>query len=246
MSVHIGACVGQSGSWERLALPSLQFLGLKDMKTRRGAKSIAKAYNSIIDEVVQEDADGLILLHDDVEVRSPFGDEFYQLLADDSIAVVGAVGARSPEGMSWWTGPPEGRRGTSVDTFDTHRFSRGTEDVDVVDGYFLGLSKWALRNLRFDEKLIQGFHAYDADICSQARAAGRRVVVTDLDLVHHNKRGISNLDAYFAADFAWRLKWKQAPWTSRLEWRTRRYLHTIAGSLRPRNLAVSGPLSGSD
>jgi GT2 family glycosyltransferase len=80
-------------------------------------------------------------------------------------------------------------------------------DVDAVDGLLLVLSPWAVRNLRFDEDRFTGFHGYDADICFQARAAGKRVVVDEIAVVHHTKGGYGDLDAYRRCDQAFRAKW---------------------------------------
>ena len=46
------------------------------------------------------------------------------------------------------------------------------------------LSPWAVRNVRFDESL-DPLHGYDFDYCLQLRAAGRKVVATDLAAIHH-------------------------------------------------------------
>ena len=60
-----------------------------------------------------------------------------------------------------------------------------TGEVDVVDGFLLVLSPWAVRNLRFDESLGP-LHGYDVDFCLQVRAAGRKVVTADFRAVHHH------------------------------------------------------------
>ena len=53
-----------------------------------------------------------------------------------------------------------------------------------MDGVLLALSPWAVRNLRFDESLVLGY-GFDVDFCLQARAAGRRVRIADLRVIHH-------------------------------------------------------------
>jgi hypothetical protein len=50
----------------------------------------------------------------------------------------------------------------------------------------LGLTPWAIRNLRFDESLGQAIHGYDFDLCLQARTKGKKVVTADLKVVHHH------------------------------------------------------------
>jgi 2-polyprenyl-3-methyl-5-hydroxy-6-metoxy-1,4-benzoquinol methylase len=86
-------------------------------------------------------------------------------------------------------------------------FGGGTHDVDTVDGLMMVLSPWAVRNLRFDDARFTGFHGYDADFCFQARRAGRRVVVDDIDVIHHTKGGYGDEQAFRRSDDAWRAKW---------------------------------------
>ena len=53
--------------------------------------------------------------------------------------------------------------------------SGSSGEVDMVDGYLLILSRWAINELRFDERDVgPGFHGYDADICFQARGGAAR------------------------------------------------------------------------
>jgi hypothetical protein len=80
--------------------------------------------------------------------------------------------------------------------------------VDALDGLLLVLSPWAVRNLRCDTARFTGFHGYDTDLCFQARAAGRRAVVAELNAFHHTKGGFGDTDAWQRADTAFRAKWK--------------------------------------
>ena len=99
-------------------------------------------------------------------------------------------------------------------------FGGGTHDVDVVDGLFLALSRWALDNLRFDEA-IGAWHGYDSDICRQAHADGKRVLVTDVALFHH-ARPLAGYDLtpFEQARARFLLKWRPtAPLWRRLIWR---------------------------
>ena len=47
-------------------------------------------------------------------------------------------------------------------------------------------SPWAIQELRFDERYE--FHGYD-DVCLEARHAGKRVYVADIDTYHHTTFG---------------------------------------------------------
>lgn len=209
-----GICVGATSKVDQFALPSLRSIDPAAPVIRReNQTSIHRAYNSIIDEARAIGALGLILLHDDVEIRNPAAPDILRtLLSDPSVGVVGAVGARNVHSMEWWWYDCYGHveeRDFVVD------FSRSTVDVDVVDGVVLCLSAAALENLRFDES-YPAFHGYDFHICSQAKALGMRVVVTDLDVYHdsypHGK--ITDARAHALADRTWRRRWRPGPLNS--------------------------------
>ena len=113
------------------------------------------------------------------------------------VGCVGAVGVRS---IAWWEGSTTwGVVHASLSASSAEgsfRPSRGTRDklppyartgeVDMVDGFVLGLSPWTVRNVRFDESLGLILHGYDFDFCLQVRAAGRKVVTIDAKVVHHH------------------------------------------------------------
>jgi len=84
---------------------------------------------------------------------------------------------------------------------------RPPAEVESVDGQLLVLSPWAVRNLRFDEALMLNY-GFDLDICLQARAAGRRVVVADIAAVYHRSvELVSDLDVWIAAHVQVAEKW---------------------------------------
>jgi hypothetical protein len=89
---------------------------------------------------------------------------------------------------------------------------RGTFDVDVVDGLLIAMSSTAMSQLRFDVGRFTGFHGYDSDIGMQAKSAGLRVVVAELDVFHdtYPSGKITDRAAWHRADRTWRRKWR---WT---------------------------------
>jgi hypothetical protein len=152
-----------------------------------------------------DDLEALVLLHEDVELFDPaFGVRVRAALADPDVAVVGAVGARGVRSLAWWEGEMAGGVAESRGSI-FHGFTN--VEVDSVDGLMLVLSPWAVRHLRFDTETFSGFHAYDLDICFSARAAGKRVVVADLPLMHHTKGGYGDKAAWDAANAAFQAKW---------------------------------------
>lgn len=206
-------CIGSPDKFESICLPGLRrAVGPDDVVLEaRHDRSIFTAYNEVLDAVRdRDDLEALVLLHEDTEVIDPrFGDLVREHVAAPDVAVVGAVGARGIEGLSWWEAERVGRVAETRGLID---FGGGTHDVDTVDGLVMGLSPWAVRNLRFDDERYAGFDAYDADLCAQARAAGKRVVVTELPVVHRHsrvgsERSSSDGGSFERNDAIFRAKW---------------------------------------
>lgn len=184
----------------RVAEPDLQFAELST------TTSILEAYNEALEHFAAVDElEALVLLHEDAELLdSEFCVLVRNALRDPEVAVIGAVGARAVTSLAWWRGEVAGR---VVETRGVIDMGFADPVVDAVDGLLLVLSPWAVRNLRFDAQTFTGFHAYDVDLCFAARAAGRKVVVANLPVVHHTKGGYGDETAWAAADAAFRAKW---------------------------------------
>jgi GT2 family glycosyltransferase len=210
--IAFAACVGSEEKFRRYAQPGLRLAGEPDSPVAEATtdSSIFSAYNEVLEAFADApDLEALVLLHEDLEiVDSDFCGKVRRRLADESVAILGVIGAREVTSLAWWEG--EGR-GRCVETRGVVDFGGGFHDVDTVDGLLLVLSPWAVRNLRFDEERFGGFHGYDADLCFQARAAGKRVVVDEIAVIHHTKGGYGDLEAYAACDRAFREKWGLTP-----------------------------------
>lgn len=207
-----GICVADEGKLERHAMAGIRRVADEStwLLTSRDNESIFPAYNEMLDALAgQDDLEGAVLLHEDVELLDGAGlSAIGAALAEPDVAVVGVVGARDVTSLAWW----EGRTfGSCRETRGELRFRPAPADVDSVDGLLLALSPWAVRNLRFDDATYRGFHGYDADLCFQARAAGKRVVVADVAVEHHTKGGYGDVDSYRRADEAFRRKWVAPP-----------------------------------
>jgi SAM-dependent methyltransferase len=187
--IAYAACVGSPEKFQKICLPGLQRVVQADdlVIEAEHDRSIFAAYNEVLDAVRdRDDLEALVLLHEDTEVTDPaFPSLVRRHVEGNDVAVVGTVGARSISGLSWWEGDCFGR---VLETRGVIDFGGGTHDVETVDGLVMALSPWAVRNLRFDEDAYDGFDAYDADLCAQARAAGKRVVVTELPVIHRHTR----------------------------------------------------------
>jgi 2-polyprenyl-3-methyl-5-hydroxy-6-metoxy-1,4-benzoquinol methylase len=224
--IAFASCIGSEDKYRAIAVPGLRRAAEPDSLVAEVTtdSSIFAAYNEALDAVAgRDDLEALVLLHEDVEIVDPeFCAKLRAALADPRVAVVGVVGARRVTGLAWWRGECFGRVAETRAVID---FGGGSHEVETVDGLLMALSPWAVRNLRFDEQTFSGFDGYDADVCFQARAAGKRVVVAPLDVVHAHARGrrsdatgTSRLAsdgaadggddlAYKRADALWRAKW---------------------------------------
>jgi GT2 family glycosyltransferase len=206
--IAFAACVGSEEKFRRFALPGIRLASEPDSVVAEVTtdSSIFSAYNEVLEALAdRDDLEALVLLHEDTEiVDSAFCEKVRRRLAEPDVAIVGVVGARGVRSLAWWEGEGFGR---VVETRGVVDFRPGAHDVDSVDGLMLVLSPWAVRNLRFDAERFSGFHGYDADLCFQARAAGKRVVVDEIAVVHHTKGGYGDLDAYRATDAVFVEKW---------------------------------------
>lgn len=206
--IAYGVCVGSDDTFMTHARPGLARHAHRSSPIAecRGQTSIFKAYNRLLDEFAScADLEALVLLHDDLEVRDPnLERRLREGFSDSRAAVLGVVGAVGVSELAWWNAQGRGR---CLETRGLVDFGSGRHTVDAVDGCFLALSPWAVRNLRFDELNFSGFHGYDMDICFQARHANHRVLVIDLDVFHHTKGGYGDVESFQRADSVFRRKW---------------------------------------
>jgi SAM-dependent methyltransferase/GT2 family glycosyltransferase len=174
--------------------------------SRSGDRGIVAAYNEML--VAARDAPGckaLVLLHDDVEiVDDNFRPKLLRALAD-GVGVVGVVGASGLTGLAWWERPR--RAGLLYETQGVIDYGTRRADVDAVDGLLMALAPSTFQTMLFDGDSYPAFHGYDIDYCIQARNAGLRVVVADIEVLHRTKGGYGDRTAYDAAEAALIKKW---------------------------------------
>jgi GT2 family glycosyltransferase len=186
------------------------------------AGSIFRNYNLVLDRVKdRDDFEAVVLLHQDAEIVDPeFCAKVRRGIADPEVAILGCAGAIGVRNIAWW-------EGSVTWAAYTHRFREmgggeipamtwredeipryaRTGEADSIDGFVMALTPWAVRNLRFDESL-GNLHGYDFDICLQARAAGRRVAIENMRVVHHHSLElISDVEAWIDAHMRVAEKW---------------------------------------
>ena len=200
MTAEYGCVVG---SWDRYNAYVAPRTAGRTVHTRFGETSIAGPYNSILDACSADTP--LILLHDDLELTDPDAEQKLLAALEPDVGLVGVAGGSGQHGLAWWLYDPVGHQLTDVLNID---FGPRTGDVDLLEGSLLVFSPWAVKILRFDERFA-GFHGYD-EIAAQARAAGMRVVVADVDTHHHSALGFKSEASHLQwleADRLYRQKW---------------------------------------
>lgn len=218
-----GIAVGSEEKLERFARPGLRRVCAPDdpVYELRDNDSIFVAYNEMLDRAkATPGVEALVLLHEDTEIFDrKLPDKLRYAFEDPMVAVAGPVGGIGVTDIAWWK-CERGIGSITWEVLDPVRAFKtplittggpigpgGAGEADALDGLLLAFSPWAIDNLRFDEDLGPGFHSYDVDVCFQARAHGRKVVVITTEVSHHN----DNV-------FTYREEWKQAHARFRRKW----------------------------
>lgn len=174
--------------WHRFAKNVSQPTAGRLVVALYGQPSMAKACNTILAAYRGEDVDAVILVHDDLEITDPLAEKKFLAALDADVALVGvAGGGPSPR---WWDHSPIGHQLTDSGPID---FGRRTGDVDMLEGSIMVFSPWAVDNLTVDERYTDFRSGWD-DVCLSARAAGKRVVVADVDTHHHTTIGFKSAE----------------------------------------------------
>jgi hypothetical protein len=218
--IAFGCSVAESDAYRRYAEPGIQRASEPDSEVFAFASvgSIFRSYNLLIDAVAdRDDLEAFVIVHPHGEIIDPdFCAKVREVLSDPEVGVVGCAGATRVETIAWWEGSvvaaPIVQRyqehgGGELPAFSWTEAAAPPAEVEVVDGFLLVLSPWAVRTVRFDETLGLG-HGYDFDYCRQVRAAGRKVVAADLHAVYYRSLElISDLDLWVEAHMKVAEKW---------------------------------------
>ena len=207
--------------YDRIALPSIRSVAEPDsiVLCRVGDGWMQTRANAMLQELrAVEGLEGAIFLHDDMQLTAlALLDILRAEFADPDVAIIGVIGSRGATRLPWWD--VEETFGTievpvlGGDGFWRGRHPTGRHEVHNIDGCLVVLSPWAVRNLLFDEAFGPHYHGWDADLCAQARAVGRKVIVTDLGGAHLAQgvfRGSSDKESYVRAELLFQRKWGAA------------------------------------
>jgi hypothetical protein len=199
-------------------VPSTKDLGQVVM-TVIGATSLWRAVPEMIYQVDDEadderyDIEGYIFMHEDTEVCDPkVLHKLRKAFRDPEIGVVGVYGADNVKSLAWWDGRQKGRFPSHVPLRGLNGYpdppmaryvDHGSPIVDCVDGCFMAISPWCAHNVPFDSERFHGFHGFDVDFCAEVWAAGKRVIVSDIDIWHHTRNGYGDPDGALGGFPAW-------------------------------------------
>jgi GT2 family glycosyltransferase len=236
--IAFGCPITKGRLYERYAGPGIERVAEPDSEvlSYQSGGSIFRAYNVLMEMAAKhEDLEALVLLHQDSEIIDPdFCAKIRASLSDSEVAIVGCAGALGVRNISWWEGMVtwasfshryEEMGGGEIPGLSWHvdrvPSYATTGEVDVIDGFIIVMSPWAVRELRFDESLGL-LHGYDLDICFQARAAGKKVVTTDFRAIHHHPLDlIGDQEAWVAAHMRIAEKWESFSNEPEMDWKQR-------------------------
>ena len=218
--ITFGCSISDPEAYVRYAGPGLRLASEPDSRLLVVAAmdTLTRSYNLLLDAAARsDDLEALVIVHPHAEIADrEFTSKLRCALRDPDVAVVGCAGATGVGTIAWWDGEVSCGRVTSVYTdhgggsFPAYSWRTpgpAPAEVEVVDGFLLALSPWAVRNLRFDERLVLG-HGFDVDLCLQARAAGRKVVTADLRVLEHRSLDIiTDAEMWIESHIAVARKW---------------------------------------
>jgi Glycosyltransferase like family len=223
--IAFGCAITVPEIYERFAKPGIDGVAEPgaEVIAYRATSSIFRSYNLILDRAAAiDDLEALVLIHQDTELVDPrFCTTVREVMADPEVAVAGCIGALGVRTIAWWEGSVTWASfihrygelgggdlpGFAWEASERPPFAR-TGEVDVVDGFLLVVSPWAVRTLRFDESL-GSLHGYDVDFCLQARAARRKVVTAEFRAIHnHSLDLVSDPEGWVEAHIRMQEKWE--------------------------------------
>ena len=173
----------------QFARHGFEMIGIHD------AKSLCEAYNRGAARAI---GDILIFCHDDIDiVHADFGERLLNHLA--SFDVIGVAGASKLVDADWGHAGLPQVHGHIIHKppgqADVLYFAAGlqapvVENIQALDGVFIGMHRKVWEAVRFDEATFDGFHVYDIDFSYRAHLVGYRLAVPmDLLLIHFSTGG---------------------------------------------------------
>ncbi len=218
--IAFGCPISEPEPYLRYADPGIRCAAEPDSEVFAFAAvgTIGRSYNLLLDKAALiEDLEALVLVHPYAEIVDPdLCAKVRAALGDPNVGVLGSIGATDVRTIAWWEGSVRSapiihryqeHNGGDLRAFSWTDAQPPPGQVDMVDGWLLVLSPWTVRNVRFDESLTLS-HGFDLDFCLQVRAAGRKVMVEDIRVIHHHDLElVSDLALWVEAHVRMAEKW---------------------------------------
>ncbi len=165
----------------------------------------------------------LCFAHEDILFRTEnWGWNIIKHFEDTTIGLIGMAGTHFlPKVPTYWTSSPfisehnlTNDNGQIIECFKLD-FFKGKSILDVVacDGFCLFIRKELFDTdlIKFDDKIYNGFHYYDMDICMQILNEGFRVCICNDILIEHfwsNSYSKRSLNSFYDSEKVFFEKWK--------------------------------------
>lgn len=218
--IAFGCSITEPDPYLRYARPGIHLAAEPDSAIFPFAAvgNVSRSHNLLLDAAAAHaDLEALVIVHPHLEIADPdLTTKLRAVLSGPDVAVVGCAGAAGVRTIAWWEGEVscgelthrylEHQGGELPAYAFTTRNPAGGE-VDAVDEFFVALSPWAVRNVRFDEGLVFG-HGFVLDFCLQVRETGRKVLTADLRVIEHRALElVRELDLWEQAHIQLARKW---------------------------------------
>ena len=161
------------------------------------AKSLCEGYNR---GAARASSEILIFCHDDIDfAHADFGERLLRHL--EKYDVIGVAGASKLVNADWGHAglpfvhgqiihQPRSQGQTDYLYFAAGLQAPVIENIQALDGVFIGMHRRVWERLQFDAQTFDGFHVYDIDFTYRAHLAGYRLAVPmDLLLIHFSMGG---------------------------------------------------------
>jgi glycosyltransferase involved in cell wall biosynthesis len=174
-------------------------------------------YNKAIDFAIEENADYLVLCHDDIIIESDLTYKLPTLFEQfDVIGVAGTTECKLEEPALWHLmggGFGGGKLHGAVAHGNVNQksmtaFGFYPHRVILIDGVFMAISRKVFEKVRFDETNPAGFHFYDLDYSLSCHKEKFKIGVGDIPITHASP-GLREFTPEFLEGQKWFLeKWK--------------------------------------
>jgi hypothetical protein len=172
-----------------------ELIAIDNRNTRNG---ISHVYN---ETATQAKYNIICFLHEDVIIHTlNWGNVLIDTLADKKVGLVGVSGTvyKSSYPAIWSACDQFLYRTQSIQHFkgnpvitNFNPFEEDSSEVAVLDGVFLATRKEIFNVVKFDEKLLKGFHGYDLDYSLQIGCKYKIKVTFNIILEHFSEGSIS-------------------------------------------------------